>query len=238
MTTTDAAASRAAERNSDRLLAAQGDLREFLRLAADLGELEVVEGADAHLEIGTLYELSLEHEFPPVLLFDRIVGYPQGYRVAVNVQNARVLREGRGLAAVEIVRRQRKHQVVPIPPTYVPTGPVFDNVLTGPDVNVLAFPCPQWHEEDGGRYVGTQVMIVNKDPDSDWVNAGTYRVQVHDRDVVTVFIEPGKQGRIIREKYWSRGEPCPMVVCLGQAPILSQLAGSASRHGESEFAVA
>ena len=76
----------------------------------------------------------------------------------------------------------------------VETGPVLENVLTGDDVNVLKFPAPKWHEDDGGRYIGTECMVITKDPDSDWVNAGTYRVQVHDDKTLSIFIEPGKDG--------------------------------------------
>ena len=221
-----------------RRLAAQGDLREFIRLAEQNGELVVVEDADPHLEMGALYELSLEHEYPPVLLFDRIKGYPPGHRVLMNVRTSRLLDEGRGIAAVQAFRRRRRQQVVPIPPQEVETGPVFENVLLGPDVNVLAFPAPRWHELDGGEYIGTECMVINREPGSDWVNVGTYRVQVQDAKTISVFIEPGKHGRVIRQKYWERGEPCPMVVCVGQAPILGRLAGSGSRHGESELATA
>ena len=134
-----------------RRLAAQGDLREFIRLAEQNGELVVVEDADPHLEMGALYELSLEHEYPPVLLFDRIKGYPPGHRVLMNVRTSRLLDEGRGIAAVQAFRRRRRQQIVPIPPQEVETGPVFENVRLGPDVNVLAFPAPGWHELDGGE---------------------------------------------------------------------------------------
>ena len=47
-------------KNEDRL-AALGDLRELIRIAKERGELEVLKGADPHLEIGALYELSLKH---------------------------------------------------------------------------------------------------------------------------------------------------------------------------------
>ena len=57
--------------------------------------------------------------------------------------------------------------------------------------------------------------VITKDPDSDWVNIGTYRVMVADERTVTVFIEPGKQGDVIRRKYWERGQACPMAVSVG-----------------------
>lgn len=224
--------------DEQRRKAAEGDLREFLRVADELEELVVVEEADPYLEIGALYELSLEHEFPPVLLFDRIKGYPPGYRIAMNIKNSRVLGEENSIAAVQEYRKRRHEQPDPIPPVEVEAGPVFENILTGSEVDVLKFPTPHWHEKDGGRYIGTECLVINRDPDSDWVNVGTYRVQVQDARTVTVFIEPGKHGHLIRQKYWDRGQACPMVVCVGQAPVLGAVAGSSSKWGESELAKA
>jgi 4-hydroxy-3-polyprenylbenzoate decarboxylase len=139
---------------------------------------------------------------------------------------------------VRKLRERRKQQVRTIPPEIVDSGPVFENVQMGDAVNVRQFPAIQWHAEDGGPYIGTECLVINKDPDGDWVNVGTYRCQMQDERTISVFIEPGKHGTIIREKYWSRGEACPMVVCFGQAPLIGRLAGSSSRHGESEFDVA
>lgn len=51
-----------AESNAEaRRAEALGDLRKCLIFAEEMGELEMVNGADPHLEIGALYELSLEH---------------------------------------------------------------------------------------------------------------------------------------------------------------------------------
>ena len=58
------------------------DLRAFLDKAKTDGELKVIEGADRDLEIGTITEVTMEDlENPPVLLFDKIKGFPPGYRV-------------------------------------------------------------------------------------------------------------------------------------------------------------
>ncbi len=58
----------------EQVRAARGDLREFLRLAEEIGCLRIIRGADPELEIGALHELSLEKDPPPALLFDDIVG--------------------------------------------------------------------------------------------------------------------------------------------------------------------
>jgi UbiD family decarboxylase len=217
---------------------ALGDLRKCLELADEMGELEVVNGADPHLEIGALYELSLEHPVPPVLVFDSIKGYPKGFRVAVNVRSSKVLNPGYGLDLVRSYRKGTRKKSEPIPPVMVRTGPVLENVMEGAAVNALAFPTPHWHEGDGGRYIGTECMVIVKDPDSDWINAGCYRVQVSDKDTLVVFIEPGKHADLIREKYWAKGKPCPMAISVGQAPALGAAAAATIAEGASEFAAA
>ncbi len=48
-----------------------------------------------------------------------------------------------------------------------------------------------------------------KDPDSGWVNYGTYRVQSHEPNVASVMMSPGKHGLIIMRKYHERGQTVP-----------------------------
>ena len=59
-------------------------------------------------------------------------------------------------------------------------GPVLENIDRDDEVDLFKFPVPRLHEKDGGRYIGTDDLVIMRDPDSDWVNAATYRVQVHD----------------------------------------------------------
>ena len=219
--------------------AAWGDLRAFLDLARAMGELEVISGADPNEEMGALCDLSLNRLTPPVLLFENIKGCKPNHRVVVNVRSSRVFNKGFGLDRVRGYRtKQRGGNQTPIPPLRVNDGPVLENIVSGDAVNVLAFPTPKWHEGDGGRYIGTECLVIVKDPDSDWVNVGTYRVQVQDDKTLTVFMEPGKHGDGIRRKYWARGEHCPMVVCVGQAPVLGSVAASTMPQNVSELEVA
>ena len=60
------------------------DLRAFIDGTARIGELKQIDGADWNLEIGCLTELMAEQD-GPLLLFDNITGYPQGFRIAANV---------------------------------------------------------------------------------------------------------------------------------------------------------
>ncbi len=43
-------------------------------------------------------------------------------------------------------------------------GPIFENTLSGDDVDIFMFPSPRFYELDGGRYFGTTVFLVVEDP--------------------------------------------------------------------------
>jgi 4-hydroxy-3-polyprenylbenzoate decarboxylase len=218
---------------------ASADLREYLRQAEAAGELQRVSGADPHLEIGALYELSLREEYPPVLLFENIKGCDPNFRVLCNMRTAKFIVGKLDLAAVQAFRQRPKSpKGAPIPPMDVNSGPVMECVLTGDQVDVTRFPAPKWHEHDGGNYIGTECINIVKDPDSDWVNLGVYRTMVHDKTTLGVFIEPGKDADIIRRKYWDQGKPCPMAISVGQAPVLGVTAALKAKPGESEYALA
>src|SRR5688500_6666972 len=91
--------------------AAMGDLRVFLDAARDNGELQVIRGADPHEEISALYELSLQHSDPPVLLFEEIKGYPPNHRVLVNARSAKLFNEHKGLDLVRAYREKSKTKI-------------------------------------------------------------------------------------------------------------------------------
>src|SRR5262249_44156903 len=105
-------------------LAALSDLRRGLEIAGEIGGLEGIEGADPHLEMGALYELSLQRPVPPVLLFRKIKGHPDNHRVVCNVRSSKVLNEGVGLELVQNYRKHRRKQSEPIPSEYASDGPV------------------------------------------------------------------------------------------------------------------
>ena len=116
--------------------------------------------------------------------------------------------------------------------------PSAENQQTGGQVDITQFPAPLWHRDDGGKFIGTGNIVVMRDPDTGWVNSGTYRVQMHDAQTLGLYISPGKHGRMIRDKYWARGQSCPVAVCVGQDPLLLLLGGLEVDYGKNEFDVA
>src|SRR5256714_10008907 len=139
------------------------DLRAFIAAVQEVDEHRTIEGVDWDLELSGLTEPTAELiPDPPALIFDRIKGYPPGFRV-VSLLLASYRRVGLALglplekSKLEMVRlAARKLKAArPIPPQEVADGPVLEHTLRGDDVDLWRFPVPRFHANDGGRYPGT-----------------------------------------------------------------------------------
>jgi 4-hydroxy-3-polyprenylbenzoate decarboxylase len=205
---------------------AYADLREFLTALDQVGELTTVRDADWDLEIGTLAELNYERQ-GNALLFDEIQGYPAGYRILTNAMDTiprsllalglpHDLSLDEGLQAYDRLIASFR----PVPPVEVPDGPIYENVFSGDAIDLWKFPTPNWHELDGGRYLGTGCVVIMRDPDSGEANFGTYRVMVQDERTAGLYITPNHTGAIILRKYWALGKSCPVAVVCGEEPVL------------------
>ncbi len=203
------------------------DLRTWLEEVRKIGQLMTVENVHWDLELSTLAEIINERsKTRPAIMFDHIKDYPQGYRIAANLVSsvgrlALTLGMKAGLSDMDFVQawREQVKKITPIPAETLRTGSLFENVKQGKDIDVLKFPVPRWHELDGGRYIGTDDLVITCDPEEDWVNVGTYRVMVHGPARLGLHMSPGKHGRVHRDKYHARGKPLPIAVSFGHHPI-------------------
>jgi UbiD family decarboxylase len=219
------------------------DLREFLERVDEAGELLRVDGAHWDLEMGAFAEI-VNHKRPeaPAILFDNVPGYPKGHRVfsgGFNSSKRLALTLGfpEPKHLLDLVRNYRDRMKVhrPIPPRIVSGGPILENVDRGDAIDLLKFPVPRLHEEDGGRYIGTNDLVIMRDSDDGWINAATYRVQVHGKDSAGLWISPGKDGRLIRDAYFAKGLPCPVLVSCGHDPLLFLVGCHHVHKGLSEY---
>ncbi|HLY64805.1 MAG TPA: UbiD family decarboxylase [Chloroflexota bacterium] len=222
------------------------DLRSFIAACQEMDDWRAIDGADWDLEIGALTEATAELiTEPPLLLFDNIKGYPAGYRVvslllasyrrgalALGLPLDRPRSELMRLAARKIANAES------ILPATVGSGPVMEYVLDGSDIDLFRFPVPRFHAEDGGRYIGTGDTLINRDPDSGFVNVGTYRMQLHEPNLLGLWMSPGQQGRQICQQYWDRGESCPVVATFGGDPLLFVVSHTKIPWGRSELELA
>ena len=217
------------------------DLREFIEQVDRLGALRRIEGADPLYEVGGITEVAAGTPECPALLFDSLKGFKRGLRVfsnaTVSAQRAALaLGIDPHLPPVDALRewRNRRGNLTMHKPTFLGKGPVPENSTR--EVDLHRFPAPTWHRDDGGPYIGSGSIVVMRDPDSGWVNASIYRVQVHGKDRVTVqFDHQGRHGAIIAKRYWDRGEPCPVAVVNGPDPALFIAGFEYLPEGASEY---
>jgi len=219
------------------------DLRGWIEGVESFGELRVVEGADWNQEIGAVAEVAARSERPPAVLFDRIKDYPAGRRVLTGIHNPTLKRQcltnhlPLDYARDQFMDAWKKRLNDPqlIPPRVVDSGPIMENVFEGGDIDVLSLPVPFWHEGDGGRYIGTLDVTISRDLDEGWINLGCYRVMVHDRDTLALYISPGHHGNIHRQKYFDKGAPFPVAISFGPDPLLWFFSQMEVPPGESEY---
>ncbi len=223
------------------------EFRKWIERVSNAGLLKQVNGADWDLEIGVLTEMNARGK-KYTLLFDEIRGYPKGHRILVGslIDSKRValaLDLPVQTSNLELVRLFRdrlssdelSRNASDFPPETVSDAPLFENRMTGAQVNLFSFPSPKWHEYDGGRYIGTADCVITKDPDSDWINVGAYRVMVQGERELGVHISGGHHGRVHINKYLKRKEKCPIAISFGHTPLLFAVAGIEVPDGVSEF---
>ena len=204
------------------------DLREWITEVDTLGELRVVEGASWQEDIGGIAEMLDHSPDAPCVVYDSIPGYAKGWRVIANCNGTR----RRQAVTLGMPPDEANHEAMlarwreilnnlqPKAPKIVADGPILENTVTGADIDLEMFPAPMWHPKDGGRFIGTASVNILRDLDSDWVNLGTYRNQILGPNRLGIWISPGKHGRLIRERYFERGEKCPIVVVVGCDPLI------------------
>jgi UbiD family decarboxylase len=204
------------------------DLREFMASVERFSTLRRVNGADPHLELGGITEIAAGLAETPAVLFDDIKGYPRGFRVFTNplmapARAALALGIDPTLRPLDALRAwmRKRQQLKPIKPVEVKQAEFLENSLRGDNVDIAKVPAPVWHRDDGGPYIGSGSIVVLRDPDTGWITASIYRVQVHTRNRVTVqFDHLGRHGAIVAKKYWDAGKGCPIAVVNGDDPAL------------------
>jgi len=221
------------------------DLRDWIRDIKAAGQLKLIRGAEPTEEIGGFVDIYQRKMGNPALLFDQVPGFPKGHRVIANIlTSVPRINVALGLPAngsdMELVQWWRKYMrdAPSNKPRPVNGGPLLENVFEGKNVNIQSIPTPVWHERDGGPFIGTACMVAMKDPDTDWVNYGCYRVQSQGPDRATVFMSPGKHGLIIMRKYHERHLPCPVAVVVGMHPAMFMVAGLEIPFGKNEIEAA
>jgi UbiD family decarboxylase len=219
------------------------DLREFITQVDELGALRRISGADPCFEIGGITEVAAGQPACPALLFDDIKGFAKGFRIFTNATTnpqraALALGLDPTLRPLDALKAWmgKRQSLRMIAPVEVPRAAFLQNSAQGDAVDITKFPAPFWHRQDGGPYIGAGSLVIMRDPETGWINASIYRVQVHGRNKVTVqFDHAGRHGAIIAKKYWDAGKPCPLAVVNGEDPALFIAGFEYLPEGASEY---
>ncbi len=114
-------------------------------------------------------------------------------------------------------------------------APCKEVIKIGKEANLLDLPIPFLHETDGGRYL-TLHAIANQDPDTGWINSGTYRWMVKGPRRGAGLWVMGQHGpTIYYTKYERRGNTMPFVIYNGGDPLGFIVATSAVPTGVCEY---
>jgi 4-hydroxy-3-polyprenylbenzoate decarboxylase len=208
---------------------APADLREWMQAVERIGQLRrITAPVSRNEEMGAITYLAHQEINAPALFFENITGSPKGYRALWNPIGSSVDRfalaigEPTGLGVMDLIQRCKTKLTNPIPPVVVDgtATAVNENHQRDEKVDIRDFPAARHWAGDGGEYIGTCDAIITRDPDGGWLNVGTYRQMVQGKNQVGLYLSPGKDARLHIERYWSRNEPCEVVMCWGIDPAM------------------
>ena len=216
------------------------DLRDFIDICEREGQLRRVKAeVDWDLEVSHISKM-VEERGGPALLFENVKGYTSPLLMGAFATTQRLglmLGKGAGLSMIDLTRAWMNMAIRNLTPAKEQEGgPIFENTVDEEKVDVFGFPSPRFYELDGGRFFGTTVFMVMKDPETGGINLGTYRMQVLDSKTVGVQILPGKRGDVILQKYRKMGRKMPACAIIGGDPLLL-VAGTVMVAGASEYDV-
>ncbi|HLH91848.1 MAG TPA: UbiD family decarboxylase [Xanthobacteraceae bacterium] len=219
------------------------DLRDWIDLVESHGLLKrIAAPVDVDEEISAITFMATRTETAPALLFEHPSG-ASGSAVLTNMLGASAARYALAMGLDEklstraMIAASRQIMQRRIPPTMIDKkhAPVNEIVATGADIDITRFAALKFWPGDGGRYIGTGDITFTRDPVTRRINVGCYRQMVQSADRVSLYCSPGKHGRLDREAWWQRGEPCEVVAAYGVDPVLFMVAAQVFAAGESEL---
>lgn len=218
------------------------DARSFIKRLEEEGELTRVKAeVDWKYELGGIALKCAGTIAGPALLFENIKGYKTplftgGLLTVKRLAIALGLEPKTDFAF--ILKEAARRYETPVRYKYVESGPCKESKMEGKDVDIFKFPIPWWTERDGGRYIGTWHQVITRDPESDWVNAGTYRMMAHDADTCGIQYSPFQHVSIIHNKYKKMNKPMPIAITIGNDPACELVSITPFSAGISEFDMA
>lgn len=223
------------------------DLRDWLERVDEMGELvRIKEPVDCIEEMGAVGYLIAKQTPSPAILFEKTKGYENSPVGAMHLWNilgpslsriALTLEEPPETSTVELIRRVKDKLKQRILPREVPRSQAkfYENSKTGSDIDLEQLPIPKHWPLDGGRYAGTADAVITRDPDSGYLNVGTYRMMLQGKNQVGLYLSPGKDARLHITRAWQKGEPIQVAAAWGIDPLFMVIGSQTFAKNVSEY---
>ena len=223
------------------------DLRDWLARVEALGELvRISQPVERDEEMSAISYLAAKQQPSPAVLFERTRGFeasPVGASLLWNILGpslkrvALTLEEPPDTPAVELICRVKDKLKRRLAPREVARAeaPVYEHTVTGRDIDLDSLPIPRHWPLDGGRYAGTGDAVITRDPDSGYLNIGTYRMMQQSANEVGLYLSPGKDARLHITRAWQKGEPLPVAAAWGIDPLFMLVGSQTFPKNVSEY---
>jgi UbiD family decarboxylase len=223
------------------------DLREWLARVEKLGELVcIAQPVNRDEEMSAVSYLVAKQQPSPAVLFECASGFEKsqiGARLLWNILGpslkriALTLEEPPDTPAVELIRRVKDKLKRRIPPREVSQdrAPIYEHTLSGNAIDLDLLPIPRHWPLDGGRYAGTADAVITRDPDSGYLNIGTYRMMLQGKSEVGLYLSPGKDARLHITRAWQKGESIQVAAAWGIDPLFMLVGSQTFPKNVSEY---
>ena len=144
---------------------------------------------------------------------------PKGYAIPVAsglLQSRNRLAIAAGVPYGEIQQKLQKAMINPIEPEQVEDAPVKSTILKGSEVDLYRLPVPIFSVLDGGPMI-TAGIVIAEDPDHG-LNAGMYRLMLHDKSTTGIDIVTPNNLRGIAERAFATNSTVPISISIGTHP--------------------
>ncbi|MDL5593760.1 UbiD family decarboxylase [Bacillus subtilis] len=142
-----------------------------------------------------------------------------------------------GVSAAQLHETFQTRANQPIPPRYVETGPVLDEVFEGEALDLALLPMLKHFDSDRGPYI-TNAIIIAEDPQTGIANMSYHRSMRHARQALATSLHSrGHLWRMLQTAR-ERGEELRVAMVVGAHPLFMLAAAARLPYGSDERAVA
>ena len=223
------------------------DLREWLARVEEMGDLiRIKQPVSCDEEMSAIGYLVAKQTPSPAILFESVKGYeksPFKARLLWNILGpsipriALTLEEPSDTPTLELIRRVKdkfRNRMAPREVSPAQAG-FFANSVTGDKIDLNQLPIPRHWPLDGGRYAGTADVVITRDPDSGYLNVGTYRMMLQGKKEVGLYLSPGKDARLHITRSWQMGKPVEVAAAWGIDPLFMLIGSQTFPKNVSEY---